>query len=81
MNATRSLTLRLPPDLYERANRLSASRGQSLNRIFQEGFQLLDSVEREKRLFDDFSAIADANDGESDVDFAMDAQSETLGES
>jgi len=78
MNAARTLTLRLTPDLYEKASRLSASRGQSLNRLFQDGLQLLDSLDREKRLFDDFSVIAAADDGESDVDFAFGAQSETL---
>jgi len=81
MNAAKTLTLRLPLDLYERASLLSESRGQSLNRLFQDGFHLLDSLEREKRLFNDFSAIAEANEGESDVDFAFAAQSETLGES
>jgi len=79
MNAARTLTLRLPSDLYERANRLLASHGQSLNRLFPEALQPLDSWDREKRLSDDFSAIAQASDGDPDVGFAYAVQSEVLG--
>ena len=81
MNAAKTLTLRLPLGIYERASRLAEARGQSLNRLFQDGLQLLDSQDREKRLFDDFSAIADAGGEQTDVDFALAAQTETLGES
>jgi len=78
MNAARTLTLRLPQGVYERASRLAVTRGQSLNRLFQDGFQLLDSQDRDQRLFDDFTAIADARGDESDVGFAFAAQTETL---
>jgi hypothetical protein len=78
MNAARTLTLRLPQGLYERASRLAVMRGQSLNRLFQDGLQLLDAQDRDQRLFDDFTAIADAQGDESDVGFAFVAQTETL---
>jgi hypothetical protein len=78
MNAAKKLTLRLPLGLYERASRLAATRGQSLNRLFQDGLQLLDSQDRDQRLFDDFTAIAEAQGAESDVGFALAAQTETL---
>ena len=81
MNAAKTLTLRLPLGVYERANRLATSRGQSLNRLFQDGLQLLDSQDRDQRLFDDFTAIADAQGNESDIGFAFAAQTETLDES
>ena len=81
MNAAKTLTLRLPPGLYERASRLAVKRGQSLNRLFQDGLQLLDSQDRDQRLFDDFTAIADAQGNESDIGFAFAAQTETLDES
>lgn len=81
MNAAKTLTLRLPLGVYERASRLAVSRGQSLNRLFQDGFQLLDSQERDKRLFDDFTAIAEAQGDESNVEYALAAQTETLVES
>ena len=49
--------------------------GQSLNRLFQEGLLLLDQREREKRVLDDFTAIAAAAPAETDVEFALAAQS------
>ena len=72
----KTLTLRLPLDAYKRATALAERRGQSLNRLFQEGLRLLDQQEREKQLFDDFSAIAAAGADETDVEFAIDAQSQ-----
>ena len=81
MNAAKTLTIRLPLGLYERASHLAVTRGQSLNRLFQDGLQLLDSQDRDQRLFDDFTVIAEAQGDESDVDYAFAAQTETLGES
>lgn len=81
MNAAKTLTLRLPLGVYKRATQLAVTRGQSLNRLFQDGFHLLDSQERDKRLFDDFTVIAEAQGAESDVDYAFAAQTETLVES
>lgn len=81
MNAAKTLTLRLPPDLYERASHLAVTRGQSLNRLFQEGLQLLDSQDRNRRLYDDFTAIGEAQGNEFDVGFAFASQTETLDES
>lgn len=60
--------------IYERAAALAERRGQSLNRLFQDGLSLLDQREREQRLFEDFSAIADAGSGETDVEYAVEAQ-------
>jgi len=80
MNAAKTLTIRLPLNVYEKASQLAEARGQSLNRLFQDGLQLLDPQDKEKRLFDDFSAIADAGSDESDVSFAFTAQTETLSE-
>ena len=81
VNAAKTLTIRLPLDLYERASHLAMTRGQSLNRLFQDGLQLLDSQDRDQRLFDDFTLIADALGNESDIGFAFAAQTETLDES
>jgi hypothetical protein len=80
MNAAKTLTIRLPLGVYERAAQLAEARGQSLNRLVQDGLQLLESQDQERRLFDDFSAIADAGSDESDVAFAFTAQTETLRE-
>jgi hypothetical protein len=72
----KTLTLRLPIDAYERAAALAERRHQSLNRLFQDGLNLLDQQEREKQLFADFSAIADAGSDETGVEFAVEAQSQ-----
>lgn len=80
MNAAKTLTVRLPLSIYEMATHLAEARGQSLNRLFQEGLQLLESHDRQQRLFDDFTTIADTADDEADVTFAFTAQAETLKE-
>jgi hypothetical protein len=80
MSPAKTLTIRLPSEVYERALQLAEARGQSLNRLFQDGFQLLDSQDEERRLCNDFSAIADAGSDEPDVAFAFTAQTETLRE-
>jgi hypothetical protein len=70
----KTLTLRLLPDTYQRALILAQRRQQSLNRLFQEGLELLAAQDQERQLFDDFSMIADAGSEETDVDFALAAQ-------
>ena len=70
------LTLRLSPEAYERAKALAERRRQSLNRMFQDGLALLDQQEREQRLYDDFTAIAEAGADETDVEFAIAAQTQ-----
>jgi len=72
----KTLTLRLTPTAYERATALARLRGQSLNRLFQDGLLLLDQQESEKQLFDDFTAIAESGADETDVEFAIEAQSQ-----
>ncbi len=72
----KTLTLRLPAAAYDRAASLARSRKQSLNRLFQESLELLDQQESARRLFDDFSLIADAGSEETDVEFAREAQSQ-----
>ena len=70
----KTLTLRLHPENYARAAALADRRHQSLNRLFQEGLELLIAQEQDKQLFDDFSLIAEAGEEEIDVDFALPAQ-------
>ena len=81
MNDTKTLTIRLPLSVYEKATDLAKARHQSLNRLVQDGLQWIEAHEREKRLFDDFSAIAESSRDETEVDFALEAQAEVLGES
>jgi hypothetical protein len=77
----KTLTIRLPLSSYERAAQLAKARRLSLNRLFQEGLELLDQREREQRLFDDFSMIADAGTAETEVEFALAAQTQVIRES
>jgi len=69
------VTLRLAPAEYERASALAQRRGLSLNRLFQEGFHLMERKKREEELFQDFSRIGEAA-AETDVEFALAAQTE-----
>ena len=43
----KTITLRLTPETFARAAALAQLRGRSLNRLFQDGFKLLDERERE----------------------------------
>lgn len=70
----KTITLRLTPETFARAAALAQLRGRSLNRLFQDGFKLLDERERDKQLLDDFTAIAASGAGETDVEFALGAQ-------
>ncbi|MCL4177605.1 MAG: type II toxin-antitoxin system PemK/MazF family toxin [Verrucomicrobia bacterium] len=72
------LMRRLSEEAYQRTTALAAQRQQSLNRLFQDGLLLLDQQEREKRLFDDFTAIAEAGTNETDVEFAIEAQTRAI---
>lgn len=74
--SAKTLTLRLSLEVYERATALAHRRGESLNRLFQAGLLLLDQREHEQRLFDDFTAIAAAGVDETDVEFALEAQTQ-----
>ena len=72
----KTLTLRLSASDYERAGALAGRRGQSSNRMFQDAMALLDQQEREKRLFDDFSMIAEAGAEETGVGYGLEAQNQ-----
>lgn len=74
----KTFTVRLPRSIYERAAGLAKARGRSMNCLVQDALRLLDSQESEKRLFDEFTRIADSNEEENDVGFALAAQGEIL---
>lgn len=74
---SKTITLRLPHELYATAVDLAQRRKTSLNRLIQEGLELLRKVEEDARLYDSFTVIG--GDGESsDVGFATPAQSEIV---
>jgi hypothetical protein len=76
----KNITLRLQPDIYQMASTLAQRRHMSLNRLFQEGLDLLIAQVHEKQLFDDFSLIADTGTDELDVEFALAAQTQATPE-
>ncbi len=78
---SKTLTLRLLPDIYQRATHLAQRRHLSLNRLFQEGLELLVAQEQAKQLFDDFSLIAEAGAEETDMEFALATQTQATLES
>lgn len=77
----KTLTLRLLPDVYQQATHLAKRRRLSLNRLFQEGLDLLVTQDRERQLFDDFSLIAEAGAGETNLEFTLPAQNQASLES
>lgn len=78
MNDTKTLTIRLPLADYERATDLAKARHQSLNKLVQDGLKSIEAEERERRLFDDFTAIAEFGCEDNDMDFALEAQAEVV---
>ncbi len=77
MATRRSLTVRLPEPLYLASVELAERRGKSLNALVQEALAALAREEEHRRLYDEFSLIAE-DAGECDVEFAMPAQSEVV---
>jgi len=78
MNETKTLTIRLPLADYERATDLAKARRQSLNKLVQDGLKSIEAQERESRLFNDFTAIAESGREETELDFAFEAQAEAV---
>jgi|APTNR8051073442_1049403.scaffolds.fasta_scaffold149485_2 hypothetical protein len=78
MNDTKTLTIRLPLADYERAVDLAKARHQSLNKLVQDGLKSIEAEERERRLFDDFTTIAEFGCEDNDMDFAVEAQAEVV---
>ena len=74
---TRTVTLRLPNDLYEKATRLARQNNKSLNALLQEGTQRLLKEEEERELSAGFDLLAEHPD-ECDVDYAIYAQAEVM---
>jgi hypothetical protein len=73
----KTLTLRLPPDLHKKATALAAQRAVSLNRLVQEGLELLQQAHEQERLYEEFGLIG-GDEAEADVSFAEAAQAEVV---
>ncbi|OGP55701.1 MAG: hypothetical protein A2Y65_03040 [Deltaproteobacteria bacterium RBG_13_52_11] len=72
-----TLTLRLPPELYQEAKRVAQEEGESFSAFFRR--LLADELRKveEKKLFNSFSMVAEHTE-EADVDYAFQAQREVI---
>ena len=77
--ATRSITLRLPIDLFDATKRLATDQKQSLNSLIVSQLRSLSSAERSKVLRDAYDLLG--SDAESSVDHAFLAQAEVVDKS
>ena len=73
----KSLTIRLPHDLYETARSVARRRGMSLNTVVRNALEVMARDEEKARLYDAFGLLG-ADVKESEVEFALPAQREAL---
>lgn len=73
----RSLTVRLPDDLYETARAVARRREVSLNALVQQGLEALARQEQDAHLYEAFGLLGE-DAAEADVEFAQPAQREVL---
>jgi hypothetical protein len=76
-SSTRTVTLRLPNDLYDKTAQLALQKHMSLNALLQEGAQRLLQQEEERELSAGFDLLAEHPD-ECDVEYAIYAQAEVM---
>ncbi len=73
----KTITLRLAPADYRIATSIAKRKNLSINKMFLNGLRLLEEKEKERQLFDDFTAIGKHTDV-ADVEFALSAQSQVV---
>jgi hypothetical protein len=74
---TKTLTVRLPLDLYQASSEVAKRRHISLNALVQEGLNAVMQAEDYTRLYEAFGQLGDDAE-ESDVEFAAHAQWEVV---
>ena len=72
---TRTVTLRLPQDLYQRTADMAQRRKKSLNALLQEGVHQLLKEEERRALSEGFDLLSQYPE-ECDVEYAIPAQAE-----
>jgi hypothetical protein len=75
--STKSLTIRLPHDLYETARAVARRREMSLNALVKNALEVMAKDEDEARLYEAFGLLG-VDVKESDVEFALPAQREVV---
>jgi predicted transcriptional regulator len=72
--ATRALTIRLPPDLYDSVARLARQRKQSLNSLLHDSLAAMVRSAEDRELYEAFERFGP--DADADVSYAFAAQAE-----
>jgi hypothetical protein len=73
----KSLTIRLPHDLYETARAVARRREMSLNALVRNALEVMAKDEEKARLYEAFGLLG-ADIKESEVEFALPAQREVV---
>jgi predicted transcriptional regulator len=73
----KTLTVRLPLELYERVVETAERRDSSLNATVQEALHLLTQQDQQARLYEAFSLLGE-DAAEADVEFAFEAQRQVV---
>ena len=76
-NETKSLTVRLKPDLYREATRVAERQGRSLNTLVQQGLEAILRIEEEREM-ERAAEILSLDTDETDVLYAFAAQAEVV---
>lgn len=74
---TKSLTLRLPPELYFSSQQVAQERQMSLNALIQQSLAEFVRAERQRRLFDDFTLLGEDTEA-CDMEHALPAIREVV---
>ncbi len=72
----KSLTIRLPEDVYNESRRIAHNRQESMNILVRQALEAVAREEKEKELFDAFGLIGD--DPDTDISFAEAIQWEAI---
>ena len=72
----KSMTIRLPEDVYVESRRIAHNREESMNELVRHALEAVARDEREKELYDAFGLIG--NDPDTDISFAEAIQWEAV---
>ena len=77
LSASKSLTVRITPELYSAASNLARKRAVSLNTLMQESLAAIVRAAEEQARYDAYTLLAQDVEG-CDAEYAIHAQSEVM---
>ena len=77
LTETKSLTVRLQPDLYEAATQVARKHGRSLNALVQQGLEEIIRAEENREMYEAATLIG-MDGAECDMAYAFAAQAEVI---